>query len=330
VRLPIVGLIVALDFLVVVLAFAAQPPTKLARLGILAAGSHGPDRARNLDALRHGLRDLGWVEGQNLAIEYRDVGGNVEQLPEVAAELVQRQVDVIVTLGGARVTRAAKDATSTIPIVMVATPDPVGRGLITSLAHPGGNITGTASLQPELMARRLQLLQEAAPGVARLAVLLSRTNPATGPQFHEVQVAAQAMGVELFTLESHSPDEFERVFAAMLQAGAGALLVLPDLFFLERHLSTITALAQQHRLPAMYTNRMYVEAGGLMYYGTSLREAYRRTAYYVDRILQGTTPAALPVEQPMHFELVVNLKTAHAMGLTLPPTLLFQADEVLK
>jgi putative ABC transport system substrate-binding protein len=326
-----VGFIVtlALSLLVAPLA-AAQPPAKVVRLGILAAGSYGPDRASNLDAFRQGLRDLGWVEGQNLALEYHDVEGNLEQLPVRAAELVQRQVEVIATLGGPAVTRAAKDATRTIPIVMVATADPVGYGFIASLARPGGNITGTASPHGETGQRRLELLMEAVPGVSRVAVLLNRASPAAVAQLHETQGAAPALGVELLILEPHHPDELEGAFAAMRQAGAGALLVLPDPFFLQRHLPTITALARQYRLPAMYPHRMYMDGGGFMYYGTSLREAYRRTAYYVDRILKGTKPADLPVEQPMKFELVINLKTAQTLGLTMPPSLLFQADEVIR
>jgi putative ABC transport system substrate-binding protein len=329
-RLHTVSRLVALGCLVAVLAAAAQQPAKVVRIGMLAAGSYGPELARNLETFRQGLHDLGWVQGRNLVIEFRSAEGNVAQLPALAAELVQRQVDIIVTLGGAAVTRAAKDATSTIPIVMLSTPDPIEHGFITSLAHPGGNITGTASLHAEVGQKRLELLMEAVPGVSRVAVLHNRANPAAVAQLHETQGAAQALGVELLLLEPHSPDELESIFAAMTQAGAGALLVLPDPFFLQRHLSHIIALVQQHRLPAMYPWRMYVDAGGLMSYGMSLREAYRRTAYYVDRILQGTKPAALPVEQPMYFELVVNLKTAQAMGLTLSPTLLFQANEVLQ
>jgi putative tryptophan/tyrosine transport system substrate-binding protein len=329
-RLHTMGLLVAFGCLVAWGTAAAQQPTRVGRIGLLAAGSYGPDLVRNLEAFRQGLRDLGWFEGQNLVIEFRNAEGNVAQLSALAAELVQRQVDIIVTLGGAAVTRAAKDVTSTIPIVMLSTPDPVGNGFITSLAHPGGNITGTASLHAEAGQKRLELLMEAVPGVSRIAVLHNRANPSAVAQLHETQGAAQALGVELLILEPHSPDELESVFTAMLQSGAGALLVLPDPLFLQRHLPRIIALVQQYRLPAMYPWRMYVDAGGLMSYGMSLREAYLRTAYYVDRILQGTKPAALPVEQPMRFEFVINLKVAKHLGLTLSQHLLVFADEVLQ
>jgi putative tryptophan/tyrosine transport system substrate-binding protein len=325
-----IGLCVAFGWLVAWGIAAAQQPARVVHIGLLAAGSYGPDLARNLEALRHGLRDLGWVEGQNLVIEFRNAEGDVAPLPTLATELVQRQIDIMVTLGGAAVTRAAKDATSTIPIVMLSTPDPVRHGFIASLAHPGGNLTGTASLHAEVGQKRLELLMEAGPGVSRIAVLHNRANPAAVAQLHEPQGAAQARGVERLILEPHSPDELERVFTAMLQAGVSALLVLPDPFFLQRHLPRISALVQQHRLPAMYPWRMYVDAGGLMSYGMSLREAYLRTAYDVDRMLQGTKPAALPVEQPMRFEFIINLQAAKALDRTRPPVVLSQADEVLQ
>jgi putative ABC transport system substrate-binding protein len=327
-----VGCIVtlALSLLVAPLAAQAPLPAKVVRLGILAAGSCGPDRARNLEAFRQRLRELGRVEGENLTMTYRSVEDRAERLPDLAAELIQLQVDVMVTLGGAAVTRAAKAATSTIPIVMVSTPDPVGTGFIASLARPGGNITGTASINMELAGKRLELLKEAVPQASRMAVLVNRTNPPAISQLRETQVAAQALGVELQILEPRSPDEFASVFAAMTQAGAGAFLVLTAPFLFQGHLSEITALALQSTLPAMYPWRMYVDVGGLMAYGMSLREHYRRAAVYVDKILKGAKPADLPVEQPITFELVINLKTAQALGLTLPPSLLFQADEVIR
>jgi putative ABC transport system substrate-binding protein len=326
-----VGFIVTLtlSLLAVPLATEAQPAGKMRRIGMLRGGA-SIEGERLLEAFRHELRDLGWVEGQNLAIDYSDVGGNSEQFSALATALVQRQVEVIVTLGGAPVLRAAQAATSTIPIVMVSTSDPVGQGFIASLARPGGNITGTASLKLEIMARRLELLREAVPGVSRVAVLLNRANPSSVALVHETQVAAQGLGVELLILEPQRPDELASAFATMRQAGAGALLVLGDPLLLERQVPTITALAQQHRVPAIYPRRVYMDAGGLMSYGSSLREHYRRTAYYVDRILKGTKPGDLPVEQPMKFELVINLKTAQALGITIPPTLLFLADEVIR
>jgi len=321
-----------LSLLVAPLTTDAQQPAKVPRIGALMLTLH-PERARNLEAFRQGLHDLGWVEGQNLAIECRFAEQGAEQFAELAADLVRLKVDVLVVAGGARAVRVAKEATSTIPIVMISggdAPTALREGLIASLAEPGGNITGTVSLNPELMQRRLELLKEAVPRVSRLAVLLNRANPSAVSQLHEAQVAAQALGVELHVLEPRSPDEFASAFATMQQAGVDALLVLADPLLLEPHGNDITALALQHRLPATYLHRMYVDAGGLMYYGTGLREAYRRTAYYVDRILKGAKPASLPVEMPWKFEFVINLKTARALGLTLPPTLLFQADEVIQ
>jgi putative tryptophan/tyrosine transport system substrate-binding protein len=287
-----------------------------------------PERTRNLAAFRDALRDLGWVEGQNLAMEYRFAEHGLEQFPELAADLVRRKADVLVVGGGAPAVRAAKEATSTIPIVMVSA-GALEAGLIDSLATPGGNITGTVSVQADLMARRLEILKEALPGVSRLAVLVTPRHRSDAA-LRDAQHAAQAMGMALHVQEVRHPDEFPGAFAAMQEAGAEALFVPADPFLFERHVPTITALALQHQLPVLYAHRMYIDAGGLMYYGTNLREFYRRTAYYVDRILKGTAPADLPVEMPWKFELVINLKTAQALGLTLPPTLLFQADEVIQ
>jgi putative tryptophan/tyrosine transport system substrate-binding protein len=259
----LIGLLITLTlgFLVAPLATDAQPPGKMTRIGILAAPSDAPERVRNLEAFRQGLRDLGWVEGQNLAMEYRSVKDRAARLPDLAAELVQLKVEVMVTLGGNAVTRAAQTAMRTIPIVMVSTFDPVGQGFIASLARPGGNITGTATLSPELMVRRLELLREAVPGVSRIAVLLNRANPSAVAQLHETHVAAQPIGMELRILQPQSPDELASTFVAMTQAGVGALLVLGDPFLFELDVSAFTALAQQHRLPAMYIRRVYVDAG---------------------------------------------------------------------
>jgi putative ABC transport system substrate-binding protein len=327
-----VGCIITLVLGILVTAFAAtaQPVGKVHRIGRLSPGSPAAGPNASLEAFQQGLRDLGWVEGQNLTMETRYAEGRAERLPELAAELVSLQVEVMVVAGGSAVVRAARRATHTIPIVGIAFGDPVAAGFVASLARPGGNITGTTGLQPALIQRRLEVLKEAVPGLARVAVLLNRTNPAAVDQLHETQGAAQAMGVALLVLEPQRPEEFAGAFATMQGARVDALLVFSDPFLLEPHRSALTALAQQHRLPAMYPHRMYVDAGGLMYYGTDLREHYRRAAYYVDRILKGTKPADLPVETPWKFELVVNLKTAHAMGLRLSPTLLSQADEVLR
>jgi putative ABC transport system substrate-binding protein len=285
------------------------------------------ERARNLEAFRHSLRELGWIEGQNIALElrYAEEGTDPERLPALAADLVQLNVDVIVTVGGT--TRVAQDATRTIPIVIAGGSDPVAAGFVASLARPGGNITGLAGLGAELSGKRLEILMQAVPQISRLALLLNPTN-LDAAYFRETQVAAQALGVALQVLEVRRPDEIASAFAAMQRAGADALLLLPEPRLLEHHIGDITTLALQSRLPAMYPWRMYVEAGGLMSYGISLREWYRRAATYVDKILKGAKPGDLPVEQPMKFELIINLKTAKALGITMPPSLLLLADEV--
>jgi putative ABC transport system substrate-binding protein len=283
-----------------------------------------------LQAFRQGLHDLGYVEGQNLVIEGRFAEGKADRLPELAAELVRLQVDVIVAAGIAAI-RAAQHATRTLPIVMVVGgADPVAHGFVASLARPGGNITGMSAIHADLSGKRLELLQRTVPSVARIAVLMNPANPAHALQLRETQAAAQALGMQLQVLEARGREELESAFSAIHREGAGALFVFSDPLLFERHLSDIAALALQHRLPSIYAWRMWVEAGGLMSYAPSLPDIWRRTAYYVDRILKGTKPADLPVEQPMKFELVINHKTAQALGLTIPPTLLILADEVIQ
>jgi putative tryptophan/tyrosine transport system substrate-binding protein len=330
-QLSALALIVMLIFTILTapLVSEAQQSAKAPRIGVLMP-ILDPERTRNVEAFRQGLRDLGYVEGQNLVIESRDAEGKVERLPDLAAELVRLKVDVLVVGGGTRAVRAAKDATSTIPIVMIAGGNALEEGVIASLAHPEGNITGTVGFQREIVQRRLELLKEVVPGLSRLAVLMNRTNASTVDQLHEAQAVVHTMGVELLVLEPQSPDEFPSAFATMQGAGVEALLVFADPFLLESHRSHITALAQQYRLPAMYSSRTYMDAGGLMYYGTNIREHFRRAAYYVDRILKGATPATLPAETPWKFEFVINLKAAKALGLTMPPVVLFQADEVIR
>jgi putative ABC transport system substrate-binding protein len=249
-------------------------------------------------------------------------------LPDLVANLVLLNVDVIVAVGDAAIS-AAKHATSTIPIVMVASDDPVGSGLVASLARPGGNLTGLSALSPELSGKRLELLREAMPGAARIAVLVNPTNPAKALEVREIQTTAQTLGVQLQTLEVRGPDEFESAFAAMTREHAEALLVLGDSMTLTYRIRLVDLVAKS-RLPAMYDLREFVEAGGLMAYGPSLSDLFRRAAYYVDRILKGAKPGDLPVEQPVKFELVVNLKTTKTLGLSLAPSLLFQANEVIQ
>jgi putative ABC transport system substrate-binding protein len=281
-----------------------------------------------LEAFRQGLRDLGYVEGQNLVIESRYAEGREERLPDLAAELVRLKVDVIVAGGPA--IRAAQHATSTIPIVMAVTGDPVQSGYVASLARPGGNITGVSVLGAELTGKRLEILKETVPQSTRIAVLANPATPTYGALMHDLTVTARALGLHLHVLELRSPDELDPAFAAMRRAGAEALFVVEDPLLIDHLRGRIADLAATHRLPAIYSWKMSVAAGGLMSYGPSMPDMTRRAATYVDKILKGTTPGELPVERPMKFELVINLKTAKALGLTIPPTLLFQADEVIQ
>jgi len=317
----------ALGFLVVPLAAVAQPPTHVYRIGVLSALGTTP-RDPMVEAFLEGMRALGYVEGQNFVLEYRGAAGQYERFPDFAAELVRLQVDVNVT-GVTPAALAAKQATTTIPIVMAGIGDPVGSGLVASLARPGGNVTGLAVLQPEVPRKQLEILKEALPTVSHVAVLWNPANPSAALMMRETDVAAQALGVQVHRVEARGPDAFDSAFAAMTSAHAGALLVVPDPMF-RLHGSRLAELAATSRLPTMHNAREYVEAGGLLSYGASRPDVSRRAATYVDKILQGAKPADLPVEPPTKFELVINLKTAQALGLTIPPTLLFQADEILR
>jgi putative ABC transport system substrate-binding protein len=284
-------------------------------------------RQRWLEAFRQGLRELGYVEGQNIAIESRWTEGKDDRLPALAADLVRSKVDVIVAETGAA-TRAAQQATRTIPIVMSLVNDPVGSGLVASLARPGGNVTGLTIMSPDLVGKQLELLKEVVPKVSRVALLRHPDNPASAAQLREAEAAAQALGVRLQTLEARSPQEIDGAFAAMTRERAGALLVIPDtLFWSQRR--QIVDLAVKRRLPSIRIGEAYAEAGGLMSYGPSYRDLERRAASYVDKILKGANPADLPVAQPTKFELVINLKTAKAIGLTIPQPLLQRADQII-
>ena len=330
-RLCTVGLVVTfvLARLLVPLASDAQQATKVHRIGYLMAGSapSGPDpRAEDF---RQGLRDLGYVEGQNLHIEYRYADGSDTRLRDLAAELVRLQVEVIVA-GGSAATRAAQQATRTIPIVMASSGDPVGRGFVASLARPGGNITGLSNFVAELPGKQLELLKEAVPQGNRIAVLTNPAAPSHGAEMETLAVAAKALGVHVHVVTLRSRDELAGAFAALAREGAEALVVLGEPLLLDHIIGAIMDLAAQHRLPAIYRWRSHVEAGGLMSYGPNQPAYWRRIAYYVDRILQGAKPADLPVEQPTKFELVINLKTAQALGITIPPSLLLLADEVIQ
>jgi putative ABC transport system substrate-binding protein len=326
-----IGLLVTLTLaiLVVPLASNAQQATKVHRVGWLITGSPPSGSDPRLDTFRQGLRELGYIEGQNLVMEYRYAAGSEERLRALAAELVRLKVDVMVA-GGCRAIRAAQHATRTIPIVMAGTSDPVAAGFVASLAHPGGNITGLSDLGAELPGKRLEILQETVPQSARIAVLANPASPYYEPWMNNLNVAARALGLYLHVVEVRGADTLDTAFAAMTREGADALIVLPDSTLIDSLGGRIADLAATHRLPAMYAWRRHVDAGGLMSYGPSPRDTQRRAATYVDKILKGTKPADLPVEQPTKFEFVVNLNTAEALGLTIPPTLLFQADEVLR
>jgi ABC-type uncharacterized transport system substrate-binding protein len=318
----------ALSLLMTPLAVHAQPAGKVFRVGALTPAFSTSEPYPPLEALRQGLRDLGYVEGQNLVLESRYAEG-FERLPALAAELVQRHVDVLVASGVPAI-RAAQHTTRTIPIVMAGTADPVATGLVASLARPGGNTTGLSFLSAELPGKRLELLKEAVPQSARVAVLAKAAGPSESPRWLNLTGAARALGLHLHVVELRSAEELDTAFVAMTRAGADALLVVADQALMDGLRGQIVDLAAKHRLPAMYDWKMYVDAGGLMSYGPSLSDTFRRAATYVDKILKGAKPADLPVEQPMKFELVINLKTAKALGLTIPPTLLFQADEVIQ
>ena len=309
------------------LAAEAQAPGKVPRIGFLSAFSSA-DTSLWYQAFRQGLRDLGYTEGHNIAIEYRDAEGRPERLPDLAAGLLRLKVDVIVAQT-TPASLAAKQATTSIPIVMTIVADPVGTGLVASLARPGGNITGLSTQLPELAAKRLQLLKEVVPKVSRMAVLWNSASPIAPPQVREAEAAARALGVQLESLEVRTPNDFEGAFQAAIRKRAGALLVLDD-FLVVKYQVRIGALAAKSRLPSMSASTGFAEAGGLMNYGPNFLEVSRRAAYYVDRILKGAKPADLPVEQPTRFELVINLKTAKALGLTIPPSILIRATEVIQ
>jgi len=306
------------------LAAEAQKAGKVPRIGVLSPDSPGPSPL--LEAFRQGLRNLGYVEGQNIAIEYRFAGAKPELLPNLAAELARLKVDVILTINTAA-SQAAKNATKTIPIVFTFVADPVD--LVPSLAQPGGNITGLTTLTAELSAKRLELLKEALPGTSRVAFLWNSANLIGTRGFKETERAGLPLGIQLYALGLKGPDELQNAFKAASRERVGALFVWEDAVLIH-HRTRVLDLAAKHRLPAIAQNREFVEAGGLLSYGSNLPDHFRRAAYYVDKILKGAKPADLPVEQPTKFELVINLKTAKTLGLTIPPSLLARADEVIQ
>jgi putative tryptophan/tyrosine transport system substrate-binding protein len=316
----------ALSLLVAPLCADAQPAAKVARIGYLSpVGGAGSPTA---EAFRQGLRELGYVEGHNIALEFRAAEGKGELLPVLAAELVQLPVDVIVAFSSAAA-QAAKHTTTTIPIVMVSSGDPVATGLVASLARPGGNLTGLTGLATELSGKRLELLREAVPSLARVAVLWNALDAAMTHTFSGIQAAAPALRVTVQPLGVREAKEIDSAIAAMMEERPDALFMITDVLT-RRHTRQVVDFAAQRQLPTLFEGRGPVAEGGLMSYGPSLTDLLQRAATYVDKILKGAKPADLPMEQPMKFELVINLTTAQALGLTIPPTLLFQADEVIR
>jgi putative tryptophan/tyrosine transport system substrate-binding protein len=309
-------------------ASEAQQPAKIARLGILGAGSAAGVR---LEAFIQGLRDLGYVEGRNLVIEYRNHEGKEERLPALAAELVALKVDVILAVSTLPALAAMK-VTRTLPIVFAAAAEPVTSGLVTSLARPGGNVTGMSAVAPELVGKCLELLKQTVPGVTRGVILWQPGAPderTDKDMLKEAEVASRTLGVRLQAVKARRPEDFERAFSDVTKARAGALIVLTSVMFINER-RRLVDLAAKNRLPTVYPQRDFVDVGGLMSYGPNGPDLFRRAATLVDKILKGAKPADLPVEQPTKFELVINLKTAKALGLTIPQTLLLQADQVIE
>ena len=317
--------VIAGGFVAAPLAVEAQQAGKVPRIAYIRAEA---PPAADVEAFRQGLREHGYFEGKNIVVEYRWADGNDQRLRAIVADLIRVKVDLIVASAPAAA-RAAKEATTTIPIVMVLVADPVAFGFVASLARPGGNVTGFAFLLPELSGKRLQLLKDAIPRLSRVAVLWNAANPYKAFDLKEVQAVAEALRVAVETLPVRGPDDFAHAFETAVASGAGGLITLDDPFTIA-HRTRIVSLALKYRLPALYGVRPFADAGGLMSYGPDRVDQNRRAATYVDKILRGAKPADLPVEQPTKFELVINLKTAKALELTIPPSLLQRADDIVQ
>src|SRR5262249_19135944 len=317
-------LLVVLTVFALCVPAEAQQPKKVPRIGYLSAAS----TTEIVEAFRRGLRELRYIEGQNIVIEYRFAEGMADQFPNLAAELVHLKVDIIV-VAGTPATQAAKNATKTIPIVMKNVTDPVGTGLVASLAHPGGNVTGLSNLDEDLGGKQLELLKEAFHKISRVAVLWDPANASNSLWLRELKVASSALRITLQPVEVHVPDDLEPGFAAIKRDGAGAFSVLAN-SLVGTYAARIIDFAAKSRLPAVYPERTFTDAGGLMSNGTNAAELSRRAATFVDKILKGAKPANLPVEQPTKFELVINLKTAKALNLTIPQSVLYRADRVIR
>jgi putative tryptophan/tyrosine transport system substrate-binding protein len=326
------GALMALQIVAVVvlpLAGQAQPAPNVPRIGFLVPNSSTDASAVGfLQAFQQGLRELGYAEGRNVAIESRWAEGHYDRLPGLAAELVRLRVNVIVA-GTPPAVQAARQASETIPIVMAAVADPVAMGFAASLAHPGGNITGLSSIQSDLVGKRLEVLKEVVPKVSLVAFLANPANPNYAPLVRHAQDAARALGIRLQSVQARGPGEIDSAFATITRAGAGAVLVVGDPMFLDQS-ARIADHAVRRRLPTVSGTSGFAEAGGLLVYGPSISEAFRRAATYVDKILKGAKAADLPIEQPAKFELVINLKTAKALGLTIPRELLRRADQLIQ
>ena len=324
------SILVAVVLLAVAVIAEAQQAKKVPRIGYLT-GSSPSARSARIEAFGQGLRELGYVEGKNIVIEYRYAEGKLDRLPVLAAELVRLNVEVIVT-GGPASDPCRQEETTTIPIVMTQDADPVGSGFVASLARPGGNITGLSTLSPEISGKRLELLKEIVPKLSRVAVLGTSTRPGTAQELKEVELAAGAFGVELQYLDVLDPKDIETAFRAASKERVDAVLMLVSGGVVDAHQTTIIELAVKTRLPVIYGTggRAFVEADGLMTYGVNINDLDRRAATYVDKILKGTKPADFPVEQPTKIELVINLKAAKQIGLTIPPNVLARADRVIK
>ena len=311
------------------LAAEAQQAVRVPRIGVIVPAEPESPTEPNIAAFRQGLRSLGYVEGQNVAINYRYAHGKTELYAEFAAELVRLQMDIMV-VGSAAATLVAKSATQTIPIVMVGVGDPVRSGVVASLARPGGNITGVSMwIGEEVFGKWVELLKEVAPRVSRVAYIRDPRNPVSAPFLKDAQHMTRALGVKLQVFEVHEPRELDSTLSAMSREPGGSFITVGEALFFA-HLNQLTTLALKYKLPGIYGHRMFVEAGGLTSYGPSLPDLWRRAATYVDKVLKGARPGDLPVEQPTKFELVINLKTAKALGLTIPQTLLLRADQVIE
>jgi len=315
-------------FLAVVLpANAQQQPGKIWKIGVLVSTTHALNASRE-DNLWQGLRRLGYVEGRNIALEYRYADGQLDRLPQLAAELVGLNVDVLV-VSGTRAAVAAKQATSTIPIVLAGVGDPVQAGLVNSMSRPGTNVTGLSRLSPDFIGERLELIKDVVPKTNRVAALSNPDNPAQSANLRQLNIQARTLAIELETVTARSPNEFESAFSAAIKDRANALVLMPDALF-HNYPSAIVGLAAKHQLPTIYDRSDFVEAGGLMSFAVNIADLSRRAAGYVDRIIKGSSPANLSIDEPTRYDLMINLKTANALGLTIPPTVQARADRVIK